>query len=109
GRRDPGPGVLVAGESEAGSLADDPASLPHEAFLQHEIQVVAALRGLDHHRVSRVLVDLERGQGVGDEGDSHGFTAPSMKSTTAFTSASDRVRLPPLGGIAPFPLSASSY
>src|SRR5437899_137332 len=70
-RCDPIPGVLVAGESEAGSFADNPTALPHETFLQHEIQIVAALRGLDHHGVSRVLVNLERGQGIGDEGDSH--------------------------------------
>ncbi len=70
-RCDPIPRNLVTGESEAGSFADNPTSLPHEAFLQHEIQIVAALRGLDHHRVSRILVSLERGQRVGDEGDSH--------------------------------------
>src|SRR3989449_9287938 len=32
---------------------------------------VAAPRSLDHHGVGRVLVDLERRQGIGDEGYSH--------------------------------------
>src|SRR5437870_537312 len=41
-RCDPIPRNLVTGESEAGSFADNPTSLPHEAFLQHEIQIVAA-------------------------------------------------------------------
>src|SRR5882762_6165872 len=65
------PGVFFSGQSQPRYLADDPAVLPRQPFLQHEMQLVAALRGLDHHRVGRVLVDLERGQGVGDEGDSH--------------------------------------
>src|SRR6266852_6200456 len=70
-RCDPIPRVLVAGESEAGSFADHPTSLPHETFLQHEIQLVAALGGLDHHGIGRVLVNLERGQRIGDEGELH--------------------------------------
>src|SRR5712691_2060385 len=95
-RRDPIPGVLVAGESDAGSFADNPTALPHETFLQHEIQIVAALRGLDHHGVSRVLVNLERGQGIGDEGDSHVtkrvLKRPALKSQPGCRP--DRVRTP---------------
>src|SRR6266571_6379989 len=75
-RRFPGgicaiPRVLLAGERQAAALAEDAPAFPHQAFLQHEKQFVTALRGLDHHRVGRILVNLERGQRIGDEGDSH--------------------------------------
>ena len=53
------------------ALPVTPLLRPREVALVHRIKLVAARRGLAHHRVSRVLVDLEFVEGIDDERELH--------------------------------------
>src|SRR5438067_13593464 len=70
---------------------------------------MAARLGCAHHRDARVLVRLERLERIDDEEERGGqsyLACDTMNSIAARTSASESDTLPPLGGIAPLPLSA---
>ena len=52
-------------------VADHDAGPPREIVLLHRIELVSAMRGLAHDRVSRVLVDLELVERIDDERHLH--------------------------------------
>jgi hypothetical protein len=65
------PVVLLSGEVDTRRVRGDDAFQPREIFGIEGVELVAALRGLPHHRVSAVLVELEVVERVDDEGDFH--------------------------------------
>jgi len=67
----------VAGDRKAPHVGFDVAASPRQMLRLARVERMTAARGLGHHRVSRVFVDLELRKRIGDEKNVHeGPVAP---------------------------------